>query len=89
MSESYKTIFLQWGNHSDWESLTWCQDRIDDDDVEYIRKDLHDAAVADLLEACEMIVQCYGAESYINGTQFEIEMVDKAVAAIAKVKGES
>ena len=42
MTEPYKTIFLQWGHRSDWDSLTWCQDRIDDDDVEYVRKDLYD-----------------------------------------------
>ena len=41
-TEPYESIFLQWGHHADWESLTWCQDKIDDDDVEYVRKDLYD-----------------------------------------------
>ena len=43
----YETIYLQWGNHADWDSITWCADEIDDDDVEYIRKDIYDELKAE------------------------------------------
>ena len=41
--EPHRVIYLQWGNHADWDSMTWCQDRVDDDDVAYIRKDIFHA----------------------------------------------
>ena len=43
--------------------------------------------VADLLAVAEMVDEMYDAESYINGTQFEQELCDKARAAIAKATG--
>ena len=39
-TEPHRVIYLQWGNHADWDSMTWCQDRVDDDDVAYIRRDI-------------------------------------------------
>jgi hypothetical protein len=35
----YPRIWLQTGEE------TWCRDRIDDDDIEYVRLDVHEAAV--------------------------------------------
>ena len=93
MTEPYGHIFLQWGHRADWESLTWCADRIDDDDVEYVRKDLHDEAAADLLEACGAAQTAFANilelglmyPGYEDGTR---EMRDIMAAAIAKAKGE-
>ena len=93
MTEPYGHIFLQWGNHADLDSATWAEDEVDDDDVAYIRKDLHDEAVADLLEACGAAQTAFANilelglmyPGYEDGTR---EMRDIMAAAIAKAKGE-
>ena len=38
--QPHRVIYLQWANHADWDSITWCQDRTEDDDVAYIRRDI-------------------------------------------------
>jgi hypothetical protein len=38
---------------------TWCDHQIHDDDVEYIRADIHEAEVARLLEALRSIANAY------------------------------
>jgi len=39
MKKPPKVIYLQWNNpDEDW-GVLWCPDRINDDDVEYIKKD--------------------------------------------------
>ena len=50
MSEKHDRIFLQDGDGTEWleEGTTWCQDRINDDDTEYVRADLHAALEARL-----------------------------------------
>ena len=43
--KSPKIIWLQWEEHdfyNDGEVITWCKDKINDSDVEYIRKDVYD-----------------------------------------------
>ena len=41
--EPHRVIYLQWDESDIYDSSTWSQDRIDDDDVAYIRKDIfHD-----------------------------------------------
>lgn len=35
--ESPKKIYLQW--HKDSHEVTWCEDMINDDDIEYVRKE--------------------------------------------------
>lgn len=42
MKKPHKIIFLQWVEPDEEEGVTWCQDKINDTDVEYIRKDVHD-----------------------------------------------
>ena len=98
MTEPYGHIFLQWGHRSDWDSLTWCQDRIDDDDVEYVRKDLCNStlkdAAPDLLQACERAKLAFEtildmgfmpSSDYDSDTKILINMMDKT---IKKAKGE-
>jgi hypothetical protein len=36
----YARIFLQ--DNGEFEGVTWCRDKINDDDVEYLRSDLYD-----------------------------------------------
>ena len=45
--KAYVFIYLQWEEWSEDEGVTWCQDKINDTDVEYIRKDVHDRLVED------------------------------------------
>ena len=47
MTNPHERIFLQWENHSDWSAITWCEDRVEDDDVEYVRIDLYDKLQAE------------------------------------------
>lgn len=42
---SHERIYLQPGTGDD---ATWCQDRINDDDIEYVRADLYAAAQAEI-----------------------------------------
>lgn len=44
MKPDHKRIWLQPGA-GDCGETTWCQDRIHDDDIEYIRTDIHKAAL--------------------------------------------
>ena len=54
--ETPEKIYLQWPDQEppegsseiDPEYITWCQDRIEDHDVEYVRKDLLDQALAEI-----------------------------------------
>lgn len=39
-----KTIYLQEGEGFDGET-TWCPDKIHEDDIEYIRKDVHEKLI--------------------------------------------
>ena len=43
MSELHKTIYIQYITAHD---ITWCQDRIGDDDIEYGLEAIHEAALA-------------------------------------------
>ena len=40
--EAHKEIYLQWEGDPDefYEGVTWCQDKINDNDVMYVRMDL-------------------------------------------------
>ena len=38
MREAPEVIYLQWSDGENYEDNTWCQDQINDDDVEYIKK---------------------------------------------------
>jgi hypothetical protein len=64
----HERIWLQKGAGLDGET-TWCQDRIDDDDVEYIRADLVSALVREtpgdreLREAWDLIADFFGGYS--------------------------
>jgi predicted nuclease with TOPRIM domain len=48
--KAYKIIYLQVDGDSfgEWEGQTWCQDRINDTDVEYILKSEYDALQSEL-----------------------------------------
>jgi hypothetical protein len=46
-------IWLQWEDHAG--ESTWCQEPINDEDVEYVRADLLEAQAAQLQEAREML----------------------------------
>lgn len=57
----YSLIYLQW--HSDGcqdecaEEVTWCQDKINNTDVEYIRKDMFDMIVKKYDQTRELLTQ--------------------------------
>lgn len=82
------TLFLQLGEtygedfHGD---DTWCVDRIDDTDVQYLRATPERQAASDLLTACEL------ALNYLEHQQFEGEgdtwYKEQLRAAIAKARG--
>ena len=57
------------------------------DDLEAIIVGLR-ARLKEALVVCEMVTQMYGAESYINGTQFEREVCDRAASALANTDGQ-
>lgn len=52
------TIYLQW-NPDIWGDVPWCADKIEDDDIEYIRADVQQGIIADLLAVCKLIVAGY------------------------------
>ena len=87
MTEPYGHIFLQWGNHADWDSITWSQDKIDDDDVEYVRKDTCD----DLLEVLRVIFNrvMYESPTEEIGAVFDDDMIKRVEDVLAKARGES
>ena len=45
MKSAPETIYLQWQDY-EGEDVTWCVDKINETDVEYVRKDLYDDMVA-------------------------------------------
>ena len=55
MSKAPKKIYLQWHSH-DYIDITWCEDKLEDTDVEYIRRDIAD----------KMLAACKAALFYIN-----------------------
>jgi hypothetical protein len=32
-----KTIYLQWEDHDDYDGASWCEDRLSDEDIEYVQ----------------------------------------------------
>jgi hypothetical protein len=62
--ESPKIIYLNKGDcdeEFDWvyhEGVTWCTDKIDDTDIEYIRKDVYDARIKQLEEVLRNSLRC-------------------------------
>ena len=38
MRKAPEVIYLQWSDGENYEDNTWCQDQINDDDIEYIKK---------------------------------------------------
>lgn len=46
MSELPEVIYLQWIPEKTWydDTVTWCEDQINDDDVKYIRADVAESA---------------------------------------------
>ena len=87
MTKPYGHIFLQWGNHADWDSITWCQDKIDDDDVEYVRR----ATVDDMLDVLQVIFNRVMYESPMAemGNIFDDDMIERVRGVLAKAKDES
>lgn len=70
MSKPPPRIFLQWfgENYADHEgppdTTTWCEDKINDDDVEYVRKDRIEKVfkqLADVYEKATKICKDAGA----------------------------
>lgn len=47
MKEAHKTLWLQWEGDGEGE-VTWCQDAINEDDIEYVRADIVQAQLAAL-----------------------------------------
>jgi len=50
MTDAPETIYLQWipeGNPYD-DEITWCEDEIHEDDIEYTRKDIADKRIAEM-----------------------------------------
>lgn len=71
----HKTIYLQVeGERSLEGGVTWCEDKINDSDVEYIRKDLFDAQHK-RLETLERIFGSATAEKTINKLRGENEAI--------------
>lgn len=77
---NYPRIFLQ-PNEAGIGEHTWCQDRIEDTDIEYIRSDIAD----ELLVALDELVECLTV-GYVP--QKDGSMLNEARALIAKAGGQ-
>ena len=105
MSETTKhdRIYLQVCDHEGDENfdcefgdeITWCKDRINDSDVEYIRSDLVEKQRAELLStvmAARRVIESAIRSSWDGCTDEDINdhiTIKRIDAAIARAKGES
>jgi hypothetical protein len=46
MTDAPEVIYLQWFGNVPYGESTWCEDQTDDDDVEYIKKEIADKQLA-------------------------------------------
>ena len=63
--KSPKIIWLQWEEHdfyNDGEVITWCKDKINDSDVEYIRKDIYDKRNEEIIKDVIILDRNFGYE---------------------------
>lgn len=67
--EILKKIYLQIGDHNyddlDHEEVTWCQDRINGNDIVYYSREILDAAVKEERESC--IIECVKVANKYEG----------------------
>lgn len=79
MKEAPRKIYLQIGDHNyddlDHEEVTWCSDRNDDSDIEYIRTDINEEMLEALKKDCKRFETLGYPPSY-NSVQI-IKKVEK------------
>ena len=80
MSKAPKIVYLQWHSH-DYIDITWCEDKLEDTDVEYIRRDIAD----------KMLAACKAALFYIDHQLIDkdsVQVTEILESAIAEAEGE-
>lgn len=88
--ETPKTIYLQIGDEVDLsfvsfkdlhkDAITWCEDRINVNDIEYINKEYSDQQNKALLDEIDMLkFQLKAADSVNEQLQFQYNELEKAM----------
>ena len=80
MSPDYPRIYLQ-PNEAGIGRHTWCQDRIKDTDIEYIRSDIAD-------ELMELLVEIDRRVIFDPSTGFDRAFSERVEAVLAKAGGQ-
>ena len=85
MIEMPETIYLQIENLEIPEAITWCKDRIDDSDVEYVSKAYHEQEMAKRLSRAELveIITEWSCEHYGTSSITEVLSSELADAIVA------
>ena len=76
------TIWLQWDDADPHEGVMWCEDRINDNDLEYVKRTPLTDAAPDMLAALTDMVEAYEYEA-----SSENPTLMAARAAISKAEG--
>ena len=66
MTKPHKIIFLQCTDAPLSDDSTWCADKIHDDDVEYVRKDLYDKLQTEII-AMRATLDAVGGAGWQDG----------------------
>ena len=82
-------IYLQWYEQDGGEGVTWCEDKINESDVEYLLRTPATAAAPDLLEALGTLMDCiqYEPPNAMIGAVIPPSAMSNARAAIVKATG--
>lgn len=84
MIPDYPRIYLQ-PNEAGIGRHTWCQDRIEDTDIEYIRSDIADELMAALKAAHAALDSIYETDGLLTEERATLARIK---AAIAKAEGQ-
>ena len=69
-----EVIYLQWADHDTDVGATWCEHKINDDDVAYVAREKYDAAIVRAERAEAKLREISGLLSYRHGDDGRFDM---------------